>query len=268
MTDVDQRPGQCTHDGCTDDAHYDAPTTTDERGNTTLTGRHIHCYRHRLVDVPERPTPTNSPGSMPVAFPEFARRLARSALRLEHAAAIAQQALEHAAHELALADDSMPTQTPGAAPLITEPYVNRCRYCATVVQAPTGEMVSYSPGCEQCQPIQLTPVERAAEQRRAIAGDIREVTDDLINIESLTSSLNAMLHRLARTRIDLGRRCDGTPIPSHTIRWIPHSRHPNNGWYDPTCTRPAVRNGLCEPCSKRHDRYTADHEVVQTEPTA
>lgn len=128
---------------------------------------------------------------------------------------------------------------------------------------PSGEGLAVSATAE------LTSVEAAADARLRL--DIHEddidaglhlllvTVLDLDDASDRTLGLRAARHEHAITaRCNGGSGRDGAEIP-----WVPHSRDPDNGWADPTCTDMAApgRGGLCSKCSLREDRWRRTHQL-------
>lgn len=174
-------------------------------------------------------------------------RLLQAAHQLELLAKQVTEAVEHVRMELAIAD-SYPTQTPGAS---TPTSTGEARQCATKRLDPPQPC----PGCDVCMPVALTPTERGAEERWRLTCKREDIRDDITCIEETIASLAKTCRETIGTRLAHSvPRCDGRPYEGSDVLWVPHSRDPNNGWYDPTCTEVANASGMCNRCQVRCDR--------------
>lgn len=109
-----------------------------------------------------------------------------------------------------------------------------------------------------------TTVEAAADTRDQLTNDATYVTESILAASStLSDVLEAMAHTLGlRVPVAKEELCStGTGREGHEIPYVPHSRDPENGWSDATCTNvaDAGRAGMCDACSKREDRWRREH---------
>lgn len=111
---------------------------------------------------------------------------------------------------------------------------------------------------------ELTLVERAVEARWQVAAQRAELLEDLDNLERHANELIAVIYASLRMHApDLltppAKRCDGRDFAGSRLRWVPHSRDPDNGWFDPLCADAADDSGLCPRCRIRERRWRKDH---------
>lgn len=175
-------------------------------------------------------------------------RLLQAAHQLEQLARQVTEAVDHVNRELAIAD-SYPTQVVGASLPTGTGFAPVCRCEALGTD-----------GCDVCTPVKLSPTERAAERRIRFESDRVQVDDDIRCIEETIASLSKTCRSLIGTRLVHGvQRCDGRPYEGSDVLWTPHSRDPENGWYDPTCADAADESSLCAACRIRERRWRDKH---------
>lgn len=166
-------------------------------------------------------------------------RLMRVAAQLELLAKDVTTALEHVQAELGILD-SYPTQTPGAS-------------IATGVYHEPHPHPDDCVGCDTCDPVDLTRVERAAFARYYLTAQREQIRDDIDAIEQLATSLGRVLDKTLRHRVPrIGgetKLCDPTGREGAEI---PLS---GGGWSDATCRELAAKAGLCNRCYMRERRY-------------
>lgn len=110
----------------------------------------------------------------------------------------------------------------------------------------------------------LTAVERAVEARWQVAAQRAQLLEDMDTLEQQANALIAVVYGSLRMHApDLlappPKRCDGRDFAGSRLRWVPHSRDPDNGWFDPLCADPADDSGLCPRCRIRERRWRKDH---------
>ena len=108
---------------------------------------------------------------------------------------------------------------------------------------------------------ELTPVERAAEQRGLLRADLEQMREDVRTIATIAHSALTVARKAQRTRLvrTPPALCDGRSFEGADQAWTPHSRHPDNGWHDPNCREAADESGLCPRCRIRERRWRDEH---------
>lgn len=173
-------------------------------------------------------------------------RLMRVAAQLELLAKDVTTALEHVQAELGILD-SYPTQTPGAS-------------IATGVYHEPRPHDGDCGGCDTCDPVDLTRVERAAFARVHLTSQHEKILDHIDSLTITATSLANILDRTLRHRVTTPIvLCDGRPFAGSDILWTPHSRDPRNGWYDPLCAEAADASGLSPRCRVREARWRREN---------
>lgn len=114
---------------------------------------------------------------------------------------------------------------------------------------------------------ELTLVERAVEARWQVAAQRAQLLEDLETLEQQANAVIAVVYGSLRMHApDLlappPKRCDGREFAGARLRWVPHSRAPENGWFDPLCADPADDSGLCPRCRIRERRWRTDHGMA------
>lgn len=174
-------------------------------------------------------------------------------------------ALEHIARELSYAD-SYPTSTPGA----SIEGLGLRRVLADCVGAGNPDLaVAPCPGCDICEPMQYTPTERAAFARHRLTSNSAQIRVDITSLSTLLTSLAKVCDKTLGIRIPIDvPRCDGRTFAGSDVPWVPHSRDPDNGWYDPTCIEAADASGLSPRCRVRERRWREEHGLAPREHNA
>jgi hypothetical protein len=144
--------------------------------------------------------------------------------------------------------DSYPTQTPGASPATGTGNLAVCRCDGT--------------GCDVCMPVTLTRVERAADARVRLGAQRDAYLARIARIKQDVAAALEEQRTLTGTRLKAAvQRCDGRHLEGSDVLWVPHSRDPDNGWYDPLCAEAADASGLSPRCRIRHDRWRREHNL-------
>jgi hypothetical protein len=103
-------------------------------------------------------------------------------------------------------------------------------------------------------------VDRQAERRLSILGDLEELDELAKAITSLAQSGAAICDRLLGS---MGRRiCAADGHADADVTWTRgRTLADGNGWANPECHEDAGPNGLCPGCDRRRRRYAEHHEL-------
>jgi hypothetical protein len=92
---------------------------------------------------------------------------------------------------------------------------------------------------------ELTSVERAADLRWTMTGDLDDLRDMAANIIELINTFQRQTDRALGVRAPVATRCKDAL----------HGRDGSLDWGDPTCEELPVKAGLCSACYQRERRW-------------
>ena len=92
---------------------------------------------------------------------------------------------------------------------------------------------------------ELTSVERAADLRWSMTGDLDDLRDMAANIIELINTFQRQTDRALGVRAPVATRCKDAL----------HGRDGSLEWGDPTCEELPVKAGLCSACYQRERRW-------------
>jgi hypothetical protein len=92
---------------------------------------------------------------------------------------------------------------------------------------------------------ELTSVERAADLRWSMTGDLDDLRDMAANIIELINTFQRQTDRALGVRAPVATRCKDAL----------HGRDGSLDWGDPTCEELPVKAGLCSACYQRERRW-------------
>ena len=92
---------------------------------------------------------------------------------------------------------------------------------------------------------ELTSVERAAELRWSMTGDLDDLRDMAANIIEMINTFQRQTNRALGVRAPVATRCKDAL----------HGRDGSLEWGDPTCEELPVKAGLCSACYQRERRW-------------
>lgn len=162
------------------------------------------------------------------------RRLEDLALLFAGLAKVADVTMRHIAVELTYAD-GYPQRTPGASP-------------STARNA----SAAYDEAGNLLPPVDLTPVEAAAERMWQLRADRAQLYDDVEACESFAHSMSQVMRtaqgtRIARTDLNNGRCYTDPGLAGYYLT------REQGGWSDPACTNKSrtAKPGMCDACRQR-----------------
>jgi hypothetical protein len=111
---------------------------------------------------------------------------------------------------------------------------------------------------------EATSVERALMARQGIQDRLALIRRDADALTRAAHALGQLCQKVLGERLprfDVPQ-CDGRDYEGSHLPWVPHSRDPANGWYDPKCTEAADESGLCPRCRIRERRFRQEHDLA------
>ncbi len=100
---------------------------------------------------------------------------------------------------------------------------------------------------------ELTSVERAAELRWTMSGDLDDLRDMATNIIELINTFQRQTDRALGVRAPAATRCKDAL----------HGRDGSLDWGDPTCEELPVKAGLCGACYQRERRWRLANDLAE-----
>jgi hypothetical protein len=98
---------------------------------------------------------------------------------------------------------------------------------------------------------ELTSVERAADLRWTMTGDLDDLRDMAANIIELINTFQRQTDRALGVRAPVATRCKDAL----------HGRDGSLDWGDPTCEELPVKAGLCTACYHREYRWRRSNDL-------
>lgn len=113
---------------------------------------------------------------------------------------------------------------------------------------------------------ELTPTEQAAYLRITYDLHLADVEASWRALQAIAADLVGSIDKTLGLRAPAPPEAycsTGTGRDGALDTWTPHSREPDNGWADTTCTNLAApgRGGLCTACSLREDAWRRRHQL-------
>jgi hypothetical protein len=99
---------------------------------------------------------------------------------------------------------------------------------------------------------ELTSVERAADLRWTMTGDLDDLRDMAANIIELINTFQRQTDRALGVRAPVATRCKDAL----------HGRDGSLEWGDPTCEELPVKAGLCSACYQRERRWRLVNDLA------
>jgi hypothetical protein len=99
---------------------------------------------------------------------------------------------------------------------------------------------------------ELTSVERAADLRWSMTGDLDDLRDMAANIIELINTFQRQTDRALGVRAPVATRCKDAL----------HGRDGSLEWGDPTCEELPVKAGLCSACYQRERRWRLVNDLA------
>ncbi len=100
---------------------------------------------------------------------------------------------------------------------------------------------------------ELTSVERAADLRWSMTGDLDDLRDMAANIIELINTFQRQTDRALGVRAPVATRCNDAL----------HGRDGSLEWGDPTCEELPVKAGLCSACYQRERRWRLVNDLAE-----
>jgi hypothetical protein len=100
---------------------------------------------------------------------------------------------------------------------------------------------------------ELTSVERAADLRWSMTGDLDDLRDMAANIIELINTFQRQTDRALGVRAPVATRCKDAL----------HGRDGSVEWGDPTCEELPVKAGLCSACYQRERRWRLANDLAE-----
>ena len=100
---------------------------------------------------------------------------------------------------------------------------------------------------------ELTSVERAADLRWTMTGDLDDLRDMAANIIELINTFQRQTDRALGVRAPVATRCKDAL----------HGRDGSLEWGDPTCEELPVKAGLCSACYQRERRWRLVNDLAE-----
>ena len=100
---------------------------------------------------------------------------------------------------------------------------------------------------------ELTSVERAADLRWTMTGDLDDLRDMAANIIELINTFQRQTDRALGVRAPVATRCKDAL----------HGRDGSLDWGDPTCEELPVKAGLCSACYQRERRWRLVNDLAE-----